>query len=266
MPVSASRARVLLQGVLACLVLAYLAGGVLLYVMQRDLLYLPSPSLAHTYPVERFPSAEQSIEVVVVNPGARDAVIYFGGNAEAVALNAPDFARVLDGQTVYLVNYRGYAASSGTPTEQGLYADAQAVYDGVRRRHAGISVVGRSLGAAVATFLAATREIDRLVLATPFDSLEQLAADLYPLYPVALLLKDRFDSLARVPSIRAPTLVLLAQDDRIVPPRHSLRLVNAFPAGQVHVATFPDVGHNSISSAPEYYPRMARFLAGGPGN
>ena len=242
-------------------VLVYCMWGLLLYLFQRNFIYMPTIRVAHDHQVERFASAGEVIEVVVLNPGARHAVRYFGGNAELVVANAPGFLDNLPGHTVYLVNYRGYSGSSGMPTEQGLYTDAQNIYDSIRHRHNGVSVIGRSLGSAVATHLASVRAVDRLVLVTPFDSMVHMARDLYPIYPVSLLLRDRFDSYSRVSQISADTLVVVAEHDSIVRAKYSSRLVGAFPAGQVTLQTIAGVGHNGLSARGEYYPLLARFIA-----
>jgi len=247
-------------------VVLYCLWGLFLYVYQRDFMYLPVEGPAHSYPVEQFLSEGETLEVVVLNPGRPDAVMYFGGNAEAVVANAPGFLQGLPQHTVYLVNYRGYAGSSGTPTEQGLYADALNIHDAIRDRHRGIAVIGRSLGSGVATFLAAERPVRRLVLVTPFDSLLRLAQDLYPIYPVSLLLHDRYDSYSRVPRIDAPTLLVLAEHDRVIPGKYAETLRSAFPPGQAEVEILEGVGHNGLSARPGYYVLLGRFLKGASKN
>jgi len=242
-------------------ILLYLGFGLLLYALQRDFIYLPVDGSSHLYPLERFSSAGESIEVVVLNPGREHAVVYFGGNAESVAGNAPGFLDSLPDRTVYLVNYRGYAGSTGSPSEPALYEDALTIYDRIRDRHRGVSAIGRSLGSGVATYLASQRPIHRLVLVTPFDSILHIARDQYWFYPVSLLLKDRFDSAGRVAAIEADTLVVLAQGDEIISAKYSQRLIEAFPPSQVEVVTIDGAGHNGLSGLRDYYAVMADFIA-----
>ncbi len=250
-----------LRALLALGLVLYLGWGLLLYVFQRQLIYLPVEGSSHSYPVERFSSAGESIEVLVLNPGKQRALMYFGGNAEWVAGNAPGFLHSLPDQTVYLVNYRGYAGSTGTPSEPALYQDALSIYDQIRDRHRGISAAGRSLGSAVATYLASQRPLERLILVTPFDSILHIAQDHYWFYPVSLLLKDTFDSMARVAAIEADTLVVLAQGDEIISAKYSQRLIEAFPPSQLTVVTIDGAGHNSLSGLQEYYAAMAGFVS-----
>jgi pimeloyl-ACP methyl ester carboxylesterase len=255
-----------LRFLLLLVVVLYFLWGLFLYVYQRDFMYLPVEGPAHTYPVEQFRSEGETIEVVVLNPDRPDAVMYFGGNAEAVVANAPGLLHSLPQHTVYLVNYRGYAGSTGTPTEQALYADALNIHDAIRDRHRSIAVIGRSLGSGVATFLAAERPVSRLVLVTPFDSLLRLAQDLYPIYPVSLLLHDKYDSYSRVDRIDAPTLLVLAEHDAVIPRKYAERLRSAFPPGQAEAETLDGVGHNGLSARAGYYALLGRFLKGASKN
>ena len=94
------------------------------------------------------------------------------------------------------MDYRGYGFSTGVSTEATLYRDALKLYDSVKSKHTRISLGGRSLGTAVATYVAAYREVSKLALITPFDSIVNVAQGKYPVYPVHLLLHDTFDSKA----------------------------------------------------------------------
>ena len=122
---------------------------VFMYLQQRAMMYFPSSE--NTTPLAKhfwLTSEGQQLKVWQLNQG-KDAVLYFGGNAEAVEYNIPLFTSILQDKTVYLVNYRGYGGSSGKPTQQALFADALAVYDEIESKHATVSVIGRSLGSGV---------------------------------------------------------------------------------------------------------------------
>jgi len=252
-----------LRYLLAMIALGYFGFGLLLFLLQRSFIYMPVGNIAHDYPVEQFASGDETIEVVVLNGGKPDAVVYFGGNAEQVVANARGFVRSMPRHAVYLVNYRGYAGSSGEPSEQGLYADALNIHDRIRGQHQSVSVIGRSLGSGVATYLAANRPVERLILVTPFDSILHIAQDQYPIYPVSLMLRDRYDSRSRVGEITAQTLIVLAERDGIIPRKYSQRLIGAFPPSQVTVRMIQDTGHNGLSASGDYYSLLSRFLEEG---
>ena len=218
------------------------------------------PHIPNEFKNESFLIEEENINVIKVNEDKKNAIIYFGGNVEAVVLNADTFAEIFPEHAVYLVNYRGYGRSSGEPTEKALFADALYIYDAIKKRHSNISVIGRSLGSGIATHLAAKRQIYKMILTTPYDSIEQMAQDRFYIYPVSILLKDKYDSISNIKNITAKTLILLAQKDEIIPLKHSLNLIKAFPQEQVIVKTIPNVDHNFIADHKEYQVAMSSFM------
>jgi pimeloyl-ACP methyl ester carboxylesterase len=141
-----------------------------------------------------------------------------------------------------------------------LTSDAVAVFEELARRHAGISVIGRSLGSGVAAYLASVRDIRRLVLVTPFDSLVNVARAHFGYVPVSLLMRDRYESERLVPSIRAPVLIVVAANDEIIPRARSDALVAAFGPSRARVTVLDGVGHNDIDDRPQYLESIAEFL------
>lgn len=241
--------------------LAYLAICGLLYAQQGNILYHPAPLL--------FEPDAQTIAIAgktgplqgwVVNPGKTDAMVYFGGNGESVERDVEFFRNLLPQRSVYLVPYRGYGPNAGTPSEGGIEADALAVFDFVHARHARTAVVGRSLGTGVATYVAATRPIDRIALVTPYDSILDMARERYGMFPVSLLLRDRYESWRNAQRIAVPALVLLASDDLVVPRSHSDALI-ANLRGPKTIVVIPRSGHNNISNSPLYSASFRGFLA-----
>ncbi len=233
-------------------VIIYITVGVLLFISQRSFLYFPTPRAGHKFDEKIFTNENESISTIVINKGQEKAILYFGGNGESVAFSAPDFAYIFPSHTVYLVNYRGYGGSSGKPEEKGLYSDAQHVFDMIRPKHQDVAVIGRSLGSGIATFIASIRDIDKLVLITPFDSIQNVAQKKYWMYPISFLLKDKFDSLSRVRQIKAQTLILIAENDEVIGIKHTNNLIKAFPASQITVETIKNTGHNTLSEDERY--------------
>lgn len=240
--------------------LAYLGVCTLLYTAQRSILYYPTPETHAPTEQLRIASGAEQLKVWRLNAGQPRAIIYFGGNAEDVHGNAQLFEQIFGDATVYLVNYRGYGGSTGSPTEDGLYRDAESVFDALTKVHSSIAIIGRSLGSGVATYLASVRDIEKLVLVTPFDSIENVASSRYPIFPMSLLMKDKFLSIDRVASIGSHTLLLVAEHDEIIPRKHSTALAAAFPPAQVDVHTINDTTHNTIDTAPEYRTLLEEFL------
>ena len=243
--------------------LAYLALCALMYFGQRSQIYFPvresDPPGAAAIRLAMADGADLKIWVVP-RPGPH-ALVYFGGNAEDVAGNLPAFASTFPAHSLYLVNYRGYGGSAGVPSESALLADAAALFDYLRPRHPQISVMGRSLGSGVAVHLASVRDVHRLVLVTPYDSLVNVASEHFRYLPVGWLMRDRYESAKRVPAVRAPTLVVIAGADEIIPRQRSEALVAAFPAAQVRSELLPGATHNGLDQMPQYLERVEEFLA-----
>ena len=245
---------------LAIVGFGYLGLAVLIAFKQRDYLYYPTANYQHPLQTETLENDGEQIEFIVFNNQHRDAIIYFGGIGESVAHSSPPMASSISGHAAYFVSYRGYGGSTGTPTEAGLYSDALAIYDLLKHRHRRISVIGRSLGTGVATYVASNRAIENLILVTPFDSIERIAKDLFPIFPVSLLLKDKYRSADRAPTIRSRTLVIMAENDNVIPRKYTEGLIRVFPRGAVETRMIPGTGHNNLSNSNLYYSIIREFL------
>ena len=197
---------------------------------------------------------------------AQSAVIYFGGNAENIERRLPQLTAALPRSDIYMLAYRGYGASDGEPTEELLEADAMALFDEVRRLHpqAPITVMGRSLGTGVASAVAAVRQPAKLVLVTPFDSILNTVRGIYGWLPVGLLLKDRFDSAARLQSYGGPILVLRAGMDQVVAPARTDALLEQLKGKAVQVQGFEQAGHSSIFRAAGFWQAIEGFVDAAP--
>ena len=230
-----------------------------LFFAQRALLFHPVPALGRV-PTATLDVPGATLRIATQPHDGPRALLYFGGNAEDVSRTVPELAAAFPGHAIYAQHYRGYGGSGGSPSERAFHADAAAVFDDVRSRHPDIDVIGRSLGSAVATRLAATKPVRRLVLVTPFDSILALGGRLFPFLPVRFLLADRFETVKDAPRVAVPTLVISAGSDEIVPGDHTRRLIEAFQPGIVAERAFPAAGHNDVSFDPAYLDSIRRFL------
>ena len=234
-------------------VVGYVAICVMMYVSQRSLIYYPQPR-AVTAPESTLIMPVDSAEVVVTVrrlEGPR-AIIYFGGNAEDVSQNLATFSNAFPDQALYLMHYRGYGGSAGQPTEKDNVADGIALFKQVRSLHTDIAIVGRSLGSSVAVQVASQVEASRLVLITPFDSIVELGAQLYPLLPVRLLAKDRYESSAFARQIKIPTTIIMAEHDGIIPRASTEKLLSRFGPGVARMTVIEGVGHNDLGWDKRY--------------
>jgi pimeloyl-ACP methyl ester carboxylesterase len=189
-------------------------------------------------------------------------VLGFGGNAwnaQAVASYLHDLYPEAD---VVAFHYRGYAPSAGTPGAEALVADAPLVHDFAAAHLPGrpVVAVGFSIGGGIAAALAARRQLAGLILVTPFDSLERVAAGHYPWLPVRWLLRHRLDAAAALAETRVPVAILAAERDRLVPPARTDALRRAV-ANLAFDRTIPAAGHNDIYDRPAFRQAMREALA-----
>jgi fermentation-respiration switch protein FrsA (DUF1100 family) len=246
-----------LLGVLLSLAGIYSFVCVLARLSYRVFVYpAPAPHRADASEAERLTLRAADGHAVTAlwfppaRPGAR-VVACFHGNGETADDDVP-FARDLveRGLGALLVEYRGYGGSAnGTPTEEGLYLDAEAALGEAARRGFGperVALWGTSLGTGVAAEMARRGRGTRLVLVAPFTSLRDVASRTVRWLPMSLVLPDRYDTLGKAETIRAPTLIVHGDRDEVVPFDMGQTLAHAI-AGARFVRV-PGAGHGDVYS------------------
>lgn len=202
------------------------------------------------------------------NPSSdRPLVIVLPGNAGNRVGRVPLGNKLANaGLDVVLSEYRGYGGNRGSPSEEGLIADALATVAAARRAVASSGPVvyhGESLGAAVAIAAAGEERPDALILASPFTSLVDVGRHHYPWLPVSTLLRDRYESLKRIENGAldgVPTLVIAGSGDRTIPFEQSMTIADAADAETFEVS---GADHNdpAIRSASPVVAAIVEFLA-----
>lgn len=245
----------------AFLVLVYVGLCVALFVFQRSFIYYPQPrARGESSPTMALSVPGAELLISVRPHDGPDAIVYFGGNGEDVSFNLPAFSSAFPDHALYLMNYRGYGGSSGSPSEADIQQDALTLFDHVHARHANVVIMGRSLGSGVAIRLASQRPATRLVLITPYSSIAELGARQFPFLPVKWLLRDKFESWRYAPQIRVPTLLVAAEHDQIIPRASTEDLYTRFAQGVASLQVIPGVGHNTISQHPLYLQALSTGL------
>ncbi len=238
----------LIVALLAIAGACYVAAAVYIKVNETDLVYhpgerriqTPTQSLGIVPRITRFTSADGTPLVgwIVYAAGADSAtgawLLDCHGNAGNISSSGrPQWAAWMreQGINVFAFDYRGFGESEGSPSEAGLYRDAEAAYRyltdslGVPREH--IVIYGHSLGSGVATHLASRVSAAGLIVEGAFTAAADRGQELYPWLPVRLLSANDFDSIGRIRGIAMPKLFIHATDDEIIPYAHGQRLYEA---------------------------------------
>jgi hypothetical protein len=256
------------------LVVLYVAFVALVFFLQSRLIYFPVHEVAAT-PQMRGLAFESARLRTADGPtldawyipaaSARGVVLFCHGNAGNISHRLESIAIFHSlGLDTLIFDYRGYGRSTGRPSEEGTYRDAAAAWRYlVEERKISpdrIVVFGRSLGAAVATWLVTQQHAAALIAESAFTSVPDLAADIYPWLPVRWLARFNYDSLDRIARLELPILVVHSRDDEIIPMHHGQRLFDA-ARGQKRLLEIRG-GHNEgfYASGAVYREGLNRFF------
>lgn len=262
--------------------IAYGAVLVLVFLFQSHLVFFPGTGREAVVTPQSYGLRFESVQIRTADgetldawwvpaEAARGVVLFFHGNAGNIS-HRLDYLQMFHRlrYTTLIVDYRGYGKSTGTPSEAGTYRDAEAAWEYLRHarmaRPQNVVIAGESLGAAVATWLAAevsltTGEGPRAVLLfSTFTSVNDLGAQVYWFLPVRLLSRIGYDNEANLKRIRAPVFIAHSRDDDIVPYAHGKRLYETANEPK----TFLEMrgGHNDgfIFVRPEWVAELSTFL------
>jgi uncharacterized protein len=167
------------------------------------------------------------------------------------------------GASVLLFDYRGFGRSTGKPTEEGTYADAESAYGWLRAHgvpESSVFLYGESLGSGVAVELATRHAAAGLIVEAGFTSALDMGKRLFPRLPVSWLVRYRYDNLSKMPRVLCPVLILHSPNDEIIPFEMGERLYAAARAPKSFAPLRGDHNGAFITSAQEYVDAMRVFL------
>ena len=256
--------------------IVYVAVVALVYLFQSRLLYFPeigreAPTTPRTVGLafeEVWLDVEPQVKLhawYVPRIEPKGVALILHGNAGSIALRV-DWLRMFHdmGYASLVVDYRGYGRSTGSPSEQGTYADAQAAWDHLVRERGyaarDIVILGESLGGSIAAWLAARAAPRALVLQAAFTSVPDVAASVYPFLPVRWISRFSYDTRGSLRDVAAPVFVAHSRADEIIPFRHGQSLYEA--ARQPKRFLELSGGHNEgfIFARREWIESLAAFL------
>ncbi len=255
-------------------VVGYAVVLVLMYLFQAAFVYFPTRNIAVTPEIRDLAYedvwlyTDDDIRIhgwYVPSDRDRGYVLFFHGNAGNISDRIESIVHFNNlGLNVLIIDYRGYGNSEGRPSEQGTYRDAEAGWRYLTEvREASpshIILFGRSLGGGVASWLASQVEAGGLVLESTFTSAVDLASDIYPMFPVRLLMYIRYPVTEYLKDITMPVMVAHSVDDEIIPYYHGRKLYEQLSEPKMWLEM--QGGHNDgfLQTGPEYLRVWDKFL------
>jgi len=203
---------------------------VILYFSQRSLLYHPSENNYYddklTASVNKVKiKTDDNIELLAwyhkKDNKNYKTILFLHGNAGSLENRIHKINHFKDMDINFLlVAWRGFSGNDGKPTEIGLYEDAKStvkwlVNKGIKKKN--IIIYGESLGTGIATEIAQTNDFAGVILESPFTSMVEVGSKKYPIFPISLLLKDKYESDKKIKNISLPILVMHGEQDKLVP-------------------------------------------------
>lgn len=256
----------------AIFTIPYTVFSIFMYFIQDNIMFQPQPLASdHVYQFEsKFEEfnlwTPDSIALNALHfkvPEPKGVILYYHGNAgnlDRWGGIAEQYTRY--GYDVIVMDYRGYGKSGGEPAEPSMYADAQLFYDHAKGQYPeqNITVFGRSLGTSVSTFLAAENKPGRLILETPFYSIEDIANTRFRYLPVQWIIKYEFPSFQYAPAVNCPTLILHGTRDGVVPFSSGQKLFMEFKPAYAHFVTIEEGRHNNLGEFDKYRASLDQFI------
>ncbi len=257
------------------LVAAYLILAALLYVFQGGFIYYPERQLVATpsqfglnYEPVSF-EADDGVRLsgwyLETNP-ARDVLLFFHGNAGNIShrmVSLQLFNRL--GLSTFIIDYRGYGESEGKPSEAGTYLDAEAAWRYLVEERkvdpSQIVIFGRSLGAAIASYIASKHTPRALIIESAFTSVADLAGRYYPFMPVRWITHFKYNTLDLVSAVKCPLLVVHSRQDDIIPFSHGRRIFDAAPMPKEFLEITGSHNDGFMVTGKPYEDGLIRFLS-----
>ena len=211
-------------------VLIYLIISLILYSSQRSLLYHPTENNYSgdmlTVSIEKIKiKNDDNIELLAwyheKNIEKYKTILFLHGNAGSLENRIHKINHFNEMNVNFLIiSWRGFSGNEGKPTEEGLYKDARSavkwlIKKGVKKEN--IIIYGESLGTGVATEISQNESFAGIILESPFTSMVAAGKSKYPIFPIGLLLKDKYESDKKIKNIKSPVLVMHGEADTIVP-------------------------------------------------
>ncbi|MDD5044324.1 MAG: alpha/beta hydrolase [Candidatus Omnitrophica bacterium] len=241
--------------------------------LERKSVFFPlktvkmTPASLHIPFEDVYLKTEDNVKINAWFIPAKDAkytLLYFHGNAGNLQDRLEKISIFKDlGLNTFIIDYRGFGKSGGSPSEEGVYRDALAAYDYLintrKIKDSGIILFGESIGSAVAVDLAAKTKVRALILEGSFSRGKDIAKEIYPMLP-AFFFSNIFDSVTKIKKISCPKLFMHSKDDEVVPLRLAQKLYDAAPGPKKMVELRGEHNDAFLASGNVFTSSIALFI------
>ena len=263
------RKRLIWRVVLA-LVVAYIGGGILLYLVQDLLLFHPTPlpkdhkfSFDQPFEEENIQVRDNNLSIVKFTSFNRKGlVLFFHGNMENVEhyRSYPAYF-TKNGYEVWMIDYPGFGKSTGKRTEQILYDDALLFYNKAIEQIKSDSIIiyGKSIGTGIAVHLASVAFCKKLILETPYYSIDALAKHFFSWYPVTPMTKYSIPTYEYLKKVQSPITIFHGTDDEVIPYEQAKWLKEENPG--IELITIEKGKHNNLAQSGLFKKKLDSLLS-----
>ena len=236
-----------------------------IYFFQENLIFLPT-ALTQEYVYEMDYSYEEitldAFDGAKLNglhfkvENSKGVILYFHGNAGNLQRWGEITQYFVEKEySVLVMDYRGYGKSTGKKSMENLYNDAQFWYDYTRKfyKESEITVYGRSLGTAFATYVSSNNAPKKLVLESPFYSIEEVAKSRFPFLPIKALLHYKFPTYQYINEVSCPITIYHGKKDKVIDFQQGNKLFKSIDSDSKKLIAIPNGGHNNLITFEEYF-------------
>ncbi len=254
----------------------YLGISLFLYTFQSKMVYFPDKVMSYNpgsqgldYHDVHFDTADNTRIFgwyVPVKEKSRKTILFCHGNAGNIADRLPMVRNFHNmGLNVFIFDYRGFGKSQGFPSEKGTYLDALGAWDYLvkikKEKPQNIILYGRSLGGAIASYLAKQKSPGALILEATFTSLKDIGQERMPLFPIRWISEFKYDTLSYISDLEMPVLVIHSREDEIIPFSHGQELFRRLGTKKQFLEITGSHNSGYFSSKERYNTGVKEFLS-----
>ncbi|MFC2134868.1 alpha/beta hydrolase [Bacteroidota bacterium] len=255
--------RVAVINILIVFAITYVLFGIILFLTQRSMMYFPNnQSFEDCAGFVDYEKINHKGTRMYYKEGSDKAIVYYHGNAGSAcdrSFTKPVFEKT--NATMIFVEYAGYSNDKRKPSRKLILKDVENVHDFMKeKKFSKIVVHGQSIGSGAASYHASLGGVDKLILATSFSSMADVAKTQYFIYPVRILLRENYDNSEWLQNYEGQVLIIHGSRDFIIPSKHSKKLYEKLSTEKKEYVLIEGRGHNDIWGSEEFKEKLGEFL------